>query len=112
MRTQAHGVHFLLPLVVNVSVQHLLGENIAFEQELIVPRERVQRVFQGSRHGWNLRQFLWTQIVDVLVERLTWIDLILDTIESCHEHRSEREIRTVSYTHLRAHETVLDLVCR
>src|ERR1022692_4904043 len=30
MRTQAHGVHFLLALVVDVGVQHLLGENVAF----------------------------------------------------------------------------------
>ena len=28
------------------------------------------------------------------------------------EHRERRGLRPVSYTHLRAHETVLDLVCR
>src|SRR5271167_2657341 len=73
MGTQTHGVHFLLALVVDVGVQHLLGEDVALEQKLIVASQRIQRVFQRTGHRRDLRQFLRTEIVDVLVERLARI---------------------------------------
>src|SRR5665811_1868858 len=34
------------------------------------------------------------------------------TCQRCDSHRLRRGVWPVSYTHLRAHETVLDLVCR
>ena len=33
-------------------------------------------------------------------------------IVGCNQHDDQRTYGSVSYTHLRAHETVLDLVCR
>src|SRR5271157_1184107 len=75
MGTQTHGVHFLLALVVDESVQHLLGEDVALEQELVVAGERVESALQRTGHGRDLRQLLRSEIVDVLVERLPGIDL-------------------------------------
>ena len=40
------------------------------------------------------------------------VDLIGSVIESARQQTREADEIPVSYTHLRAHETVLDLVCR
>src|SRR5208337_786629 len=72
---------------------HLLGEDVALEQELVVAGERVESALQRTGHGRDLRQLLRTEIVDVLVERLTGIDLALDAVDSGHQHGGEPEIR-------------------
>src|SRR5689334_14689976 len=59
----------------------------------MIPLQRIERVLKRARHRWNLRQLLWTEIVDVLVERLAWVDFVFHTVEPCHEHGCEREIR-------------------
>jgi hypothetical protein len=46
MRPQAHRVHFLLPLIVDVRVQHLFGEHIPFQQELIVASQAIECAVQ------------------------------------------------------------------
>src|SRR5207302_79503 len=40
--------------------------------------QSVERILQRARHRGDLGEFLRTQIVDVLVERLPRIDLVLD----------------------------------
>src|ERR1051326_6730225 len=42
MWTQAHGVHFLLALVINVGGEQLFGEDVALEQELMVAFEGLE----------------------------------------------------------------------
>jgi hypothetical protein len=38
-------------------------------------------------------QLLRRERVDVLVERIAWIDAVLDAVEAGHHHRGEREVR-------------------
>src|SRR5664280_974900 len=45
-------------------------------------------------------------IADYLLKPFTYEEFLISV------HKAERMIRSISYTHLRAHETVLDLVCR
>src|SRR5712671_4132477 len=80
MRTQADRVHFLLALVLDVGLDQLFGEDIALEHEGMVLLQAVERFIERARHGWNLRQLLRPEVVDVLIERLTWIDLVLDAV--------------------------------
>ena len=42
--------------------------------------------------------------------RFHWSDIVIDLVDG--DGFIPRDLKTVSYTHLRAHETVLDLVCR
>ena len=70
MRTQANCVDFLRALVVYVRVEQFFGEDITLEQELMIFVESIESVFKRAWHGWNLRQLLWTKIVNVLVEGL------------------------------------------
>src|SRR5262249_50829020 len=86
MRAQPSLTHFSVILVIDPGLYQVLGEYIALEQELVIVLEILQRCFQRSRHCWNLREFRRSQGVNILVERLTRIELALNTIEPGHQH--------------------------
>ena len=53
----------------------------------------VKSLIQRSRGLRNLGDLFRWQIVEILIHRLTRIDLVLDTIEASHQYRREGEIR-------------------
>src|SRR6266700_2378390 len=92
MWPQPNRVHFFRALVVNVGAEKLFGEDVAFEEEGVVFFQGIQGIFERAWHGGNFCKLLWTEIVDVLVKRLAGINLAFDTIQTCHEHGSERQV--------------------
>src|SRR5437016_11472221 len=75
MRAQANCVHFFGALVFDVGSEQLFGEHIAFEQERMIFLQSIQCIFERAWHRGNFGQLLRAQVVDILVERLTGIDL-------------------------------------
>src|SRR6516162_1858485 len=96
MWTQAQGVDFLLALVVDKDVEHFLGEDITFHEELTVTRKSIECGFERPRHRSHFGQLFWPEIVDVLVERRTGVNAILDSVDPCHEHSGERQVRVTT----------------
>src|SRR5437868_9512288 len=107
MRTQTDRVHFLLALVLDVGADQLFGEYITLEHEGMVFLQTVERFVECARHGWDLRQLLRPEIVDVLIERLAWINLVLDAVQAGHHHGGERHVRVAA----RIGWTELDTLC-
>src|ERR1700682_5382702 len=92
-RPQAHRVHLLLHLVLEPGVDHVLGEDVALEHELVVPLELVERLLERARHLGDVLQLLGGEAVDVLVQRIARIDAVLDAVQTRHQHRGEGEVR-------------------
>src|SRR6267378_8463892 len=65
-RPQPHRVQLLLHLVLEPGVDHVLGENVALEHELMVPLQLVERLLERARHLGDVLQFLGGEAVDVL----------------------------------------------
>src|SRR3954467_6004877 len=74
-RALPRRLHVVFTLVLEPHVNHVLREDVAFEQELMVVLERVQGLFERGWHAFDVPQLLGRQGVDVLVERATWVDL-------------------------------------
>src|SRR5207245_11447181 len=69
---QPHRVQLLLDLVLDPGLDHVLGEDVALEQELVVLLQLAQGLLEGARHLRNVLQLLGGKSVDVLVERVAW----------------------------------------
>ena len=54
VRPQPHGVDFLLRLVPDPGVDHVGGEHVAAEQELVILAQRGQRLVQRARRRRNV----------------------------------------------------------
>ena len=65
-------------------------------------------------HNWKVRVCVKTEHQDEIGMSLDFgfLKSMLSAILKDLDHRFLNEVEAVSYTHLRAHETVLDLVCR
>lgn len=50
MRAQANGVHFLRALVIDIRIEQFLGEDVALQEELVVPLQRIERIFERPGH--------------------------------------------------------------
>src|SRR6266852_5649913 len=92
MRPQPDGIHFPGPLVLNVSANEFLGEYVTFEQKLVVSGERVESVFERTRHRWHAGKFFRAKVVDVLIQGRARVHAVLDAIKAGHHHGSEGEI--------------------
>jgi len=53
----------------------------------------VEGLIQAPRHRANLRRFLGLEIVQILLSRLSRVDLVLDPVQSGHQHGRKRQIR-------------------
>src|SRR5665811_764127 len=66
--------------------------------------------------GFSLTEGIVRQRSDILdvsvIAREKGLELAIAVDEECFSRLGEQRRNPVSYTHLRAHETVLDLVCR
>src|SRR5664280_2759031 len=80
------------------------------------------RTGADGRPVMDILESIFTLIQNKFLDILTilWIiwfagvalGVVVSTLSSCVHRRTLNRLSPVSYTHLRAHETVLDLVCR
>ncbi len=49
----------------------------------------IQGIFQRGCNRWDIFQLLWWQTIDIFIERLTRINLVLNTIQPCHHLSSK-----------------------
>lgn len=54
------------PFEFGVSLNLILGEDIAFQEEGMIGLKRFKRLTQAAADGWHLRQFFGRQIIEVL----------------------------------------------
>jgi hypothetical protein len=73
-RTHAHRIYLIFGLVIDPLVDNILGEDVPFEEELMVLLEGVEGLLEAPRSGGDVGQFLGRKPVDVLVERLPRIE--------------------------------------
>src|SRR5665811_817703 len=68
----------------------------------------------GSAGGARRAEVIFTNLVEILVADVLGVVSHArdDLVHGRHPLMVPRAVPPVSYTHLRAHETVLDLVCR
>src|SRR3989304_3981232 len=82
------GVH----LVFDPLFDHVGGEHIALEQEVVVRFQGPERLLERPGRGRDAGEFLRGEGVDVLVQRLPRVDLVLDAVQAGHEHRGEGDV--------------------
>ncbi len=92
VRTQANGIHFLRPFVVDPFLDQVLGEDPALQQVLVVIFQGVQGLRQRGGDALDLLQFAPFQFVKIHVVRLARIDLVLNPIQAGHQHGGEGQV--------------------
>ena len=80
-------------LQLEVGIDHVVGEDAALGQELTIAVQRGQGLFEALGHGRDGLGFFGRQVVEVLVHRVARVDLVLDTVDTGHQHRGERQVR-------------------
>ena len=70
MRADAERLDLVGLLVPDPGVDHVGGEDVAAEQELVVGAEGVERGFERARGGRDVGELFGLEVVDVLVERV------------------------------------------
>src|SRR5262249_3150448 len=90
VRAQPNGIDLLVAFVIQPSFDHVLGEDIAAQQERVIGLERIQRLLQRAGGRLHLLRLRRRQVIEVLVDGLTRVDAILDAVEARHQHRRER----------------------
>ena len=91
MRRHAEARHFLM-LERQVGVDHFVGENATAGQELAIFVKILKRLIKRMTDGWDLRVLFGGQIVQVLIRRIAWIDLVLNSIKTRHHHGRKAEV--------------------
>src|SRR5436305_6076097 len=66
MRPRADRVYFVLALVLDPVVDHVGGEDVALEEELVVVLQHVQRLLERFWRGADFLEFVEAEFVDVL----------------------------------------------
>ena len=87
------GIAFLGALVVEPGLDDIAGEDVAFEQKVVVFLQGIERGFERSGTARDLGQLFGGKVVEILVERLARVDLVHDAIEARHQHRREGQVR-------------------
>ena len=67
LRAHPELVDLVLALVSEPALDHVLGEDVALQQELVVGIQRLERLPQRTRGGLDLRQLLRRQVVQVAI---------------------------------------------
>src|ERR1044072_4463559 len=80
-------------LQLDVAVDEVVIEHAAGLEELAVLVEIAEGLAQRAAHRRNLLELLRRQVVEVLVHRGARVELVLDAVETGHQHRGEAEIR-------------------
>src|SRR6266849_6989997 len=92
MRSVLEPDHFL-HLELDVHLDEIVVEHPAGFEELAVLVEIAERLAQRPAHRGDLLELARRQVVEVLVDRRAGIELVLDAVETRHQHRRERKIR-------------------
>src|SRR4029079_5657265 len=93
MRTHAQGRYFLVAFVADPTLDQLLTKDVALEQEVVISLERFQRLVQRTRQRRHVLQLFRREIVDVLLQRVTRIDPVLNAVDTREQHRRKRQVR-------------------
>src|SRR5258708_3508553 len=93
MGSHAHRLNFALAFVVEPAFDHSLREHITLEQKLVIVLQRIERFIERTRQTRHVFQLFRRQVIDVLVERRSGIDSVLDPIDSGHDHRGKSQVR-------------------
>src|ERR1019366_4677533 len=98
VRRGAHPdrIEFLVAFELEPLVDRVLREHVALDQELVVLLDGVERLFKAARHVRDVFELLGRKTVDVLVHRIARVDLVLDPVDTGHQHRAEREVRVAA----------------
>ena len=78
----------------------------------VYKRQTMDTDLQFKTYELLSRESEFLRIDDIKNMAITIIDVRTNTLLAYHGNSPSQNNKSVSYTHLRAHETVLDLVCR
>src|SRR6185295_17283362 len=92
MRTEPDGAHFVRHLVLDPGLDHVLGEDVALHEEVVILLQVLEGLLERARHLRNVLQFLGRERVDVLVEGIPGVEAPLDAVETGHHHGGERDV--------------------
>ncbi len=92
-RALLHRDDFAIVFVLEPRVDHIFGEDITSEQELMVFAEIDQSFVERFWRAWDLGRFFGRESVDVLIERIARVDFVHHTIKTSHQHGGERQVR-------------------
>src|SRR5262249_5793500 len=70
VRAKPDLVDFARALVTEIGLNHVLGEDIPLQEELVIALKGVERLVERSGRLRNLCHFLGRQVVEVLVDRI------------------------------------------
>ena len=84
---------YLLVLQINPVVDEVVCENTTSSQECAVSIQSFKSSIERSRHRRDLRKFFSVQFKQVAVFAVSWIDLVLDTVKTSHQHCTEGDVR-------------------
>ena len=76
----------------DIRSDQIFAEDAAGCQEFMVGRQSIQGLFQRRANGRNLCVFFRRQIIEVLVCSFTRMQLVLDTVQTGHQHGGECQI--------------------
>jgi hypothetical protein len=76
-------VHF----EVDIGINQIVAEDTTRFQELAILIERAQGLVQREGNQLQLFLFLRWQVIQVFVHRITWVNLVLDSIKPGQHHR-------------------------
>src|SRR5438445_5080189 len=93
VRANPHLIDLLLPLVSDPGLDHVFCEDVALQEEGMIFLKIPQRLLEASRHLLDLSRVMRFEIVHILVYGWIWINLILDPIQSGHQHSGEGIVR-------------------
>src|ERR671922_1294869 len=79
-------------LQIDVAVDEVIVENAARFEEGAVLVQISERLAQRAAHGGDLLELRRRQIVQILVDRGAWIELVLDAVQSRQQHGGESQI--------------------
>ena len=69
-----------------------LNDRLDYFGQTVNIAARVQNLAQRARRALDFRGFFWLQFVQILFERLTRIDLILDSVRGRHEQSGKAQV--------------------
>src|SRR6266702_8087350 len=87
--SQVDRCQLVFSLIRDPRRDQVLGKNITFQEESMVLLQRVQTLAQRARRALDFRGFLWLQFIQILVQRITRIDLVLDSVQARHAQRGK-----------------------
>jgi hypothetical protein len=92
MWTKVHGFQLMLPFIFDPYLYKIVGEYVTPKEIIVIPFQRVQDLTEGTRCRLDLGGLLGRQVIEILVDGLSWMDLVLDSVQPGHEHGCEREV--------------------